>query len=71
MNKGMRRFALLVSVAGLTLGATAPAFAGPPEPPAEKVKCNSGSGNGAELVGGIDCDPGKGNQPTEHNLGRG
>jgi len=33
----------------------------PPEPAA---KCNSGRGNGDE-----GCDPGKGNQPPEHNQG--
>ena len=33
----------------------------PPEPTA---KCNSGRGNGDE-----GCDPGKGNQPPEHNQG--
>jgi hypothetical protein len=27
-------------------------------PPPEAVKCNSGGGNGSELVNGVDCDPG-------------
>lgn len=35
-----------------------------PPPPEPQVKCNSGRGNGDE-----GCDPGKGNQPREHNQG--
>jgi len=29
-----------------------------PGPAPHKVKCNAGRGNGSELVGGVDCDPG-------------
>jgi hypothetical protein len=45
----------LILAGGMTLGLAAPAF-GTGDGPAKK--CNSGRGNGSELINGVDCDPG-------------
>ncbi len=52
-----KKLAGLAVVGFVTLGAAGPAFAFG-TCPYEPVKCNSGRGNGSELVGGVDCDPG-------------
>jgi hypothetical protein len=57
----VKKAILALAVAGaFTIGAAGPAFAGGYcyEPPEEKVKCNSGRGNGSETTLQNDCDPG-------------
>ena len=77
----MRRFALRAALAGggatvAFFGFAGPAFAGdyycppPPPPPTEKVKCNSGNGNGSEaVVSGPNCIFGDPGQSFFHNRG--
>ena len=45
-------FALAIGVPSVYAG-------GEPTPEPTKVKCNSGRGNGSEIVNGRDCDPGR------------
>jgi len=56
MSKTQRRLAFALIAGALTLGTAAPAFAG--TTCGEKVKCNSGRGNGSETTRTNDCDPG-------------
>ena len=58
-----QRLAFAVIAGGLVLGTAAPAFAGDT---CGKPKCNSGRGNGSELVHRVDCDPGN---SAGHNNG--
>ncbi len=53
-----QKFAVAFIAGAITLGTAAPAFAGECGGGGEKVKCNSGRGNGSELVNRVDCDPG-------------
>lgn len=63
----IRRWIVALCTVVLAVGFTGGmASATPP-----KAHCNSGGGNGPELVNGVDCDPGGGNQPPEHNGGGG
>jgi len=65
MRKSQRLTVALIAGA-LTLGTAAPAFAGTCGGGGGKVKCNSGRGNGSEIVNRADCDPGN---SAGHNNG--
>lgn len=70
MRNKLRKLPMLIAAAALAGGLT-PAFAVDlhpgPGPDPHKIKCNAGRGNGSELVGGVDCDPG--NSGTNNNGG--
>ena len=63
MKKKLRKLPMLAAALVVAGGLGSPAFATshwhPEEPPASSGKCNSGRGNGSELVIAVECDPGK------------
>ena len=61
----MRKLILAGIVGATLLASTAGgAFAGEPTKPGDG-KCNSGGGNGSEIIVSVDCDPG--NSGTNNN----
>jgi len=58
--------ALAAATFALAIGVPTVYAGGEPSPEPTKAKCNSGRGNGSELVNGVDCDPGK---SAGHNKG--
>ncbi len=53
----MRKFMAILFAAAIAGGFTGSAI-GANNPLHPKPKCNSGDGNGSEIVNGTDCDPG-------------
>ena len=59
MNSKWRKVIVMLLACAVAGAFSAPAFSTPLHPGNHpKQKCNSGSGNGSELVSGVDCDPG-------------